>query len=136
MNNLSYSLKVWLTSVVVAPLLVYLVSYFAGYTHFFNVFEWLLAFGFLLSLPSFLLFLFLVIFLSTKKWEPVLKQYLLTICGCVLTVAPIYLLFGREKTSLLVMFCYLVPCIAGIKYYRLPCKTMSPEEQHHDKAGN
>jgi len=124
---LIYSLKIWLTAVVIAPIVTEIVDYLirAGSTDE-GVFYFILLsipYGLLLSLPCWVL-LWLAVYLIGKTGLSITyKKVLLSVIGLALTVLPFYLVFGHDDGSNTLElwiwpFSYTLVIIAGIWFYK------------------
>jgi hypothetical protein len=122
-NALSYPTKIWLTSAI--PSLV-ISLFFKG--HFtlvnFHGTNWLLftALGIFFSIPSWIIFIFIVIFVKKQNWVILKKKLLLILAGVILTIFPLYILFGSEPGKGDFIFlspAYTSAVILGIIFYKL-----------------
>jgi len=135
---LIYSLKVWLTSVIVAPLLNVLIMKTLGFHvgEILSIKDGLSAWittsivAMSYSIPSWLL-----LWLSTykvSKYETALvtKKFILSLVGVALTCVPVWILFFNvvAMTGYIVIWStgYGLPIVAGIWYYKL-----KPEGKHN-----
>lgn len=119
----SYSVKVWLTAVFIAPVI------FIGYEWINNIpshnyteeYEMAAFFGGVLSFPSFVMLWLFVYLLSYNLWRLPLKKMLLTALGIVFTIFPFGVLFHKIMTSniLTIEISYLAIICAGIWFYRI-----------------
>jgi hypothetical protein len=95
-NTYTYSLKVWLTSVGLAPVLFLLVEHFFGNQVSVNEapleLVYLIVFGFLSSIPSFFLF-WLFSIVSVKIGENwLIQRLIISVVGVFFTFLPFYIL--------------------------------------------
>ena len=126
---LIYSLKVWLTSVVLSPIIDVLVEfiahprYFDGFKAELGFIGYSIPYGLILSIPSwFFLLTTLVIFEYTNAAVRT-KRIVLTVVAAILTYAPFYLLFYsaddiRWFDTFLWGFSYCLIIVSGIWFYK------------------
>ena len=116
---LIYSLKVWLTSVLLGPLLYYPAQIIIEpqYPH---QFHYDVKYGFIFSLPSLVVAIITVVLIKPIPTTLTVKKLLLSIVGVVLTAMPFYLLKGgwvQQGTEYLIAYGSII--VIGIWVYRL-----------------
>jgi lysylphosphatidylglycerol synthetase-like protein (DUF2156 family) len=127
---LIYSLKVWLTAVVVSPPLYLIVEAMVNKHNQTNLEGGVLfvlmslVYGLLLSIPSYLLLL-LAVYFSTRRMESgwVIKMFL-TLVGMVLSLIPFQLIFGQDDAITQVVtipwaVCYCIVVVISLLLYEL-----------------
>jgi len=104
-NSLKYSLKVWLTSVLIAPALAELISFLLNdkdapgiFSNSDGVFFYVVfvIFGFAFSFITWLAFLLVIVLTTTYCSEAHLKKWLIFSAGVALTVGTFILIFGSQ----------------------------------------
>ena len=129
-QTLLYSLKIWLTSVVVGPALYGIFdaltrpNFLHNLTGVAGFYLYSLPYGLILSIPSWLLFWLLLHSLNMLRWNWVTTRVLFSIVAVILTLAPFILLFGADdpagnETFLAWPMAYCFVLIAGIWFYKL-----------------
>ena len=129
-HALTYSLKVWLTAVLLGPILTRLGDalihprYPFDFNSVFGFFGLTATYGLILSLPSWLLLLLTVWLTSFSDKSMHFKKVVITIAGCVLTVMPFYLVFGHDDDAggadlLVWTLSYTVVIVGAIWFYKL-----------------
>ncbi|WP_461450132.1 hypothetical protein [Mucilaginibacter sp.] len=90
---LIYSLKVWLTSLLLGPMLYYPVQTIIEpqYPH---QFHYDVKYGFYFSMPSFIVSIIAVVIVKHLSTTLVVKKLLLSVAGVVLAALPFYILKG------------------------------------------
>ena len=120
---LIYSLKVWLTAVFIAPLLLKLFWIVTNESSGSNAIGALIIFGGILSIPSVLLLFLTTIFLVRQTITVNSMKLILSLGGLILTYLPIWFLNGRQfvlDSFMLNFFVgYTVIIITGIWFYKL-----------------
>lgn len=125
---LIYCLKVWLTSLLLTPFIVYFLIVGDDLLKFFT-FYWLSALlGLVFSLPSaVLLWVYVAWFLPG---DSVMRFQKLTVAGISLVLIALpfsYFAFSKNPVGwdewLKAFFCYWVILLAGIYFYHFPAKT-------------
>ncbi|TWR24029.1 hypothetical protein FPZ43_18650 [Mucilaginibacter pallidiroseus] len=125
-NALTYSLKVWLTSVAIAPI-AYLVAEFGFKEHFYSgaaaclnqmlyTYPVLILVGGIFSLLTWLLFFLTVAVILTFYLPDKQIKYVIAIFGVIFTVATFWLLFSEGLQPNSEFFPYMIAncvCIAG-----------------------
>jgi len=131
-----YSLKVWSTSVIAAPVLAFVLyalfskTWFAEFTDqpVTAVIPWTffyILFQFLFSLPVWLFFWLIISIIINTISNPRDQKLLISLTGMLLTVGAFYFVFGqRTLLNYKLVFCYLLcsNCFfigAGAWYYDL-----------------
>lgn len=125
-----YSLKVWLTAVLLSPLLsVILFEPFDDHNStdikgalFFILLS--IPYGLVLSIPSWLLLWISVWLVNRLSTSSIKKKWMLSIIGLVLSLLPFYLIFGHDDNPVgegaiewAVAYCIVI--LAGIWFYPL-----------------
>ena len=128
-----YSLKVWLTSVIISPALIMTGDKLLhpnddiGFNGFFGFIGYAIIYGLVLTIPcSVILFLF-VGSLVNRKITEFYKRLMISILASILTILPFYILFHRDDNFLdwdliVWVFSYLALIIAAVWLYRLEPK--------------
>jgi len=125
-----YSLKVWLTSVILSPILYVLVDsvlnpkYISGLLGIFGFISYSIPYGLMLSIPSWGLLWISCIFINKRTATVRLKKIILSIIGAILSLLPFYLLFHLDDDNahedvITWSICYSVIIIAGVWFYKL-----------------
>ena len=130
-HALIYSLKVWLSSIVVSPILYYTWTYnysndFAA-GNFFGFWALSIIYGLILSLPCYALFLIAIFYLSTRISGATGKKIGLGLLAALLIMALIYLIFGHDdkvflEPTIRLAVCYILSVSGAIVYLRLPSR--------------
>ena len=138
---LIYSLKVWLTALLLSPVLYWLVetnfisplkTSFEGMIGFFGL---SILYGLLLSIPSFLFLTFSCFFVNMLAQINAAKKRLITLIAFIFVILPFYLLFSRDDTSTLIKddlplaSSYSVVIIIGVWFYQLNPIVKEPSTQ-------
>lgn len=115
-----YSFRVWITSVLLGPLVYYPTQLIMEpqYPHRFEYGFTLYAF--LFSLPSFILVTVIVLLVRAIPTNHLVKKLILSIAGVVLTAIPFYLIKGswvQQGTEYLIAYGSII--LIGICVYRL-----------------
>ena len=129
-RTLIYSLKVWLTCVVVSPVLYCNIealsesSLSKGLVADGGFFLYSLPFGLVLSLPSWVMFWLSLHSVNMLNWGLVTTKLLISVIAVILTALPFVLLFGTDdpgsdKSLLIWPVCYCLVLVAGVWYYKL-----------------
>ena len=128
---LIYSLKVWLTSVLLGPAIYLILDGFVypggvGLAGGLGFIGYSIGYGLVLSIPCWLILFLLSGSLVNRKFR--YKRTLITVVSTILSVAPFYLLFrgddnGFDGDTLLWAFSYCAVIVAGVWLYRLEPKT-------------
>ncbi len=124
-NEFVYSLKVWLTSASLGPVIFVLIDLgLISATAFVFMFLVMLCYGLLFSAPCFALLYVAVKLTNRLKYHPLIKKGVLVLAGIVLTVIPFYLYTVqhteyRKYVDNGMIYCYLFATIAGIIGYKL-----------------
>ena len=113
---LVYTFSVWITSVLLGPLIYYPMQLIMEpqYTHHFTY----TLYAFFFSLPSFFLSTVIVLFVRTIPTSQLVKKLILSVAGVVLTAAPLYMMDGGQQT-LAYFIAYGSITVIGIWVYRL-----------------
>ncbi|HEY4328004.1 MAG TPA: hypothetical protein VGN20_28730 [Mucilaginibacter sp.] len=124
-----YSLKVWLTGVILSPVLFTAIdiiihrNIYYDYQNALGFIGYSIVYGLILSIPSWLLLWLAIIIVS--KWGVAieLKKVALTVAGAVLSLLPFYLLFHNDDKSSDKDVCtwattYCLVIIGGIWFYK------------------
>jgi len=119
-----YSLKVWLTSVVVAPFLVLLIGLLGKMGEGVGIALAMLMLGTLFSLPSFLLLSLACWALTRMQSKIVMIKVELTLIGVLLTYIPFFIindyafLINRDELSRTFFVVYSLLITFGIWFYK------------------
>lgn len=120
---LIYSLKVWLTGVFLAPVLLKLFWMVSGESTGSNAVGALILFGGVLSIPCVLLLFLSVLILTRQAIAVNSTKLILSLIGIILAYLPIWFLNGRQfwlDSFMLNFFVgYTVTVIAAIWFYKL-----------------
>jgi hypothetical protein len=128
-QTILFSLKVWLTSVIVSPALY--LFYDAFRVHSKTNFEGGLGFlllsilyGIIISLPSWIILWFSTFSLFQLNYSTLVNKIWLSIIGTGLTILPFLLLFGSDDpityvTTVPWALSYNIVIVAGIWFYKL-----------------
>jgi hypothetical protein len=127
----TYPVKIWSTTVVVAPFLMLslstqpdLVSYFfsSGFLQFYIL---AVVIGAFVSIPALLFLMLCYNWLVRLSISAVMIRLILTLI-CVITCITIFILFSLPDLSkfwtrgnILLMASYVIPLIAGVMFYKL-----------------
>lgn len=123
-NILSYVLRVWLTSVVLSPIIVSLyMSWVENSPPDAELVPLMLMWGGALSVPSLLILGMLCHYLVHRKNNVKDVKIWLTIIGIILTYAPFWVLnafsFANNSGATVLFWPYCVTIVAGIWFYKL-----------------
>lgn len=130
-HALIYSLKVWLTSIVVSPVLYYawIYNYSEDFAagNFFGFWTLSIIYGLILSSPCYGLFLIAIFYLSTRISGATGKKIGSGLLAAFLITALIYLLFGHDdkvflESTIKLAVCYILSVSGAIVYLRLPSR--------------
>jgi len=123
MKPLIYSFSVWITSILLGPLFYYPLQLIMEpqYPHRFTYSFTLYALIF--SLPSFVLFMLIVLLVRVIPTNQLIKKLILSVAGVVLTAAPLYLIDGGLQT-LAYFIAYGSITVIGIWVFRLNAPNM------------
>ena len=119
-----YSLKVWLTSVVVAPFLVLLIGLLGKMGEGVGIALAMLMLGTMFSLPSFLLLSLACWALTRMQSKIVMIKVELTLIGVLLTYIPFFIindyafLINRDELSRTFFVIYSLLITFGIWFYK------------------
>lgn len=128
-HTFDYAIKVWLTAVVIAPLLVIflLMDYsapgqdVAGLLAF-----WIysLVLGLIFSIPSFIALYLCVRMVNRQPWASVYKKLLLAPAGVVLAALPFYIVFCQDDAitqafNIKWAACYALSIVAALLCFKL-----------------
>jgi hypothetical protein len=126
---LIYSLKVWLTGVVISPVLNLIIEAVSGFNkaNFEGAMGFILLsipYSLILSLPCFFLLFLACFFVNLVSGATTTKKICLTIVGAVLAFLPFYLIFGGDdpstyRTSMPWAVSYCIVIIGSIWFYKL-----------------
>jgi hypothetical protein len=128
-SSLIYSLKVWIISIIVSPVVYYFWTndYSEAFAvgNFFGFWAYSLFYGFIWSSPCYALFLLANFYISSRKWRHLGKKIGLGLWVSLLTITLFYLLFGRDDKVFLVYtikltICYILSLICAIIFLKLP----------------
>ena len=126
MKPFIYSLRVWLTSVLVGTLIFFFIGHptddssmtFWGYMIVVCVYT------LLCSSVSFFIFWAATAWLTKRHLPRNRQRWIMTFVGVLLTVLPFPVLFGRNHPDWWMMAevasCYVVPIVAGIWLFKFP----------------
>jgi len=136
---LSYTLKVWLTSIVIGPVLHLLINCFTatkmGYAQigivsslYFILMS--IPFGIILSIPSFLLLWLSVYLLKKFDIDPLVSKISLSIISVILSAFAFFIVFGQDdpstyKETTIWAFAYCSVIVGAIWYYEFAPKVLS-----------
>ena len=126
MKSLTYSLKVWLTGVLVGTTIWCVIGTLMEHSDMSLIASILVAtvYAFLYSGVSFLLSWAAVTILNRGRRSKNNQRSILTALGIILTAAPFFILFGAHQPNWLALAgmygCYIVPIIIGTWLYKLP----------------
>lgn len=118
--NMAYPLKHWLTSLVIGPLIM--ITYDAVTSSklmvdAIGVFFLFLAFGLLLSLPTFILYIFTFTTLIKKEISNLTVKIILNMLAIIGTVLTFLIIQGSMTEFLII--CYSTSLIVGSLLYRV-----------------
>lgn len=133
-STLIYSLKVWLTAVVLAPMLTQLLDYLCGVQQSYDlkgIFYFVLLsipYGLMLSLPCWLLLWLATSLLNRTRLTNKNKKLLLSVVGFLLAALPFYLIFGHDDKgfnleTIVWAASYMLVIVAGVWAYKLSVVT-------------
>ncbi|TWJ03502.1 hypothetical protein JN11_01048 [Mucilaginibacter frigoritolerans] len=123
-QTLIYSLNVWLTSVVAAPLLflIFTLPKNTGIGIEILPFEWLM--GGVLSVPSFLLLYLTSNYLVRLRFSILIDKIILSLVGILLTYIPFFLINGYhlildgDQLSQPLFICYSCATVICLWFYK------------------
>jgi len=132
-NSFRYATKVWLTSVVVAPFLYFLISgtfdikklhIEAAGLGLYTLFA--IAFGLLFSIPCWTILIFAVKIINKQNVSLTSKKVIIILIGVVLTYLLFYLLFFKDRIdseqlsfNMRLATAYCLTNIIGMTFYKL-----------------
>jgi uncharacterized membrane protein YwaF len=121
-DSLMFSLKIWLTSVILAAIMLNLLFQSRNFMQ--TLFMWIIG-GALCSLPSWFCLLLGILYLHPKSFNIPVKKGILCLWGAFLTVAPFAIIFGLSRSNDFPfeykdLLCYLSTIILGILIYKFP----------------
>jgi len=131
-HALIYSLKIWLSSVVVAPILYYVWTYNYSETfaagNFFGFWALSIIYGLILSLPCYALFMLASFYLRSKGSRVLGKKIGLGLWAALLIIALTYVIFGHDdkvflESTIKLAACHILSVASAIIYLRLPNKS-------------
>jgi hypothetical protein len=126
---LIFSLKVWVTAVIIGPVLYILTTRIMGQVSHNDIelLEISIILGGVLSIPSWLLFFIATVQINKVTYILVAKKLIITFIGIVFTLLPFYTFFKGTPSEWSI--CYCVVIVAGIWFYKLNEQTLlSPQE--------
>jgi hypothetical protein len=130
-SSLIYSLKIWIISIIVSPVIYYIWTnnYSEAFAmgNFFGFWAFTIMYGLILSSPCYALFLLVNFYVNSRKWRDVGKKIGLGLWATLLTLALFYLIFGHDDKIFLaytikLAMCYILAVICAIIYFRLPIR--------------
>jgi hypothetical protein len=128
---LKYSAKVWLTSVVLAPVCIAIIFGLYNLVRglvddiLFELKEGLgfigmvMVYAFIFSIPSFILLTLSVWLTDNRGWAVMKRKSILTIISIALTLLPFVLLNFTDVVMLLYILPFLGMIVLGIWYYKI-----------------
>jgi Co/Zn/Cd efflux system component len=126
MKPLTFSLKVWLTSVVLGTLIFYFIGHPTDDSSM-TFWEYILVgllYALLLSCVSFFVFWAALTWLTKRPLPKTAKRWITTFIGLILTAAPFPILFGGNHPDWRMMSefasCYAAPIVAGTWLFKFP----------------
>lgn len=130
-HSLIYTLRIWLGSIVVSPIVYYFWSHnyseslSAG--NFFGFWALSIIYGLILSLPCYALFLTATFYLSTTRLGSLGTKIGLGLWAAVLIIALMYLLFGHDdkvflESTITLTASYMLSVTCAILFLQLPSK--------------
>ena len=128
---LLYCLKVWVTGLIVGPLVFYVMDNndLDGLFSFPEYIFMSFVAGLVLSIPSFLLLWATATYICKRPGYPPLKRFKLTECSLLLTALPAMAMFAyftngwanpEWSLTIRLIASYFIPIAAAIFFYRLP----------------
>ncbi|MFT5820531.1 MAG: hypothetical protein ACI8ZM_001774 [Crocinitomix sp.] len=130
-DSIKYSLKFWLLSVIVAPILISLAN---SRGEFFILF---LVFGFVFSIISWVLITLIIYQLKELKLKMVAKKIIISIFGIILCYIPFHLTFGptdEDMTQKYIYLYYMIPLVLGIWIFKM--KVSAPDNSKLNTTGS
>jgi hypothetical protein len=131
LSALKYSAKVWLTSVLLAPLFIGILFGFynliRGIVYDFakelldgiGFVGMVAVYAFMFSIPSFILLTLSVWLTDNRGWAVMKRKSILTIISIALTLLPFVLLNFTDVVMLLYILPFLGMIVLGIWYYKI-----------------
>jgi H+/Cl- antiporter ClcA len=134
-QTLIYSLKIWLTSVVLSPIFYTVYDALTRPKFIYNprneaeAYLYFLVFGLALSIPSWVLFWLSLHCINTQRWKPITTKLLISIVAVALTFTPFLMVYSlydlsRDSSTIGVPICYSLLILAGVWYYKLRVVTL------------
>jgi chromate transport protein ChrA len=121
MNPITYSLSVWITSLLLGPLAYYPLQLIMEpqYPH---TFKYSLIYAFVFSLPSLILSILITYLIRNVSTSRAIKKIILSLAGIALIATPLYLIDSGRQTleysiaysSITVIAIWLYPLSQGI----------------------
>ncbi len=118
-----YVLRIWVTSILMAPVLLLFMALEKGVSSAFQLFIFTILFGAILSLPCFLLFYLACRFIVPYIGKVFISKAVLSIIGVLLVYAPFLILndfsplLDRDKLSQILFITYGAIAVIGILGY-------------------
>jgi len=115
-DSIIYSIKFWLLSVIVAPILI------ALSTSNVDLFLLFLVFGFIFSIISWVLITLIIYQINRFKLTTTNKKIIISIFGILLCYPPFYLTFGpndEDITQRFIYLYYMIPLVVGIWMFKM-----------------
>lgn len=115
-DSIIYSIKFWLLSVIVAPILI------ALSTSNVDLFLLFLVFGFIFSIISWVIITLIIYQINRFKLTTTKKKIIISIFGILLCYIPFYLTFGpndEDMTQRFIYLYYMIPLVIGIWMFKM-----------------
>lgn len=115
-DSIIYSIKFWLLSVIVAPILI------ALSTSNVDLFLLFLVFGFIFSIISWVLITLIIYQINRLKLTTTNKKIIISIFGILLCYIPFHLTFGpndEDMTQRFIYLYYMIPLVIGIWMFKM-----------------
>ncbi len=115
-DSITYSIKFWLLSVIVAPILI------ALSTSNVDLFLLFLVFGFIFSIISWVIITLIIYQVSKLKLKAASKKIIITVFAIILCYIPFYLTFGpndKDMTQRFIYLYYMIPLVLGIWIFKM-----------------
>ncbi|PWV56608.1 hypothetical protein [Chitinophaga sp. S165] len=123
-NEFSYSLKIWLTSASLSPVIFVLFDLgMVSVMAFLFMLFFMLLYGLLFSAPCFALLCLAVKLTNRLKYSLGIKKGILVLAGIVLTLVPFYSYYPQQEYFKFIdngmIYCYLFSTMTAIIFYKL-----------------
>jgi hypothetical protein len=134
-NTTEYSIKVWLTSVVIGPFLLMILSWLVNHKLSVEGLDVVILMGALFSLPSLLVFYLICKYITKRVSNMAVIKVYITIIGILLTYIPFliiddyHFLLDVDQLSRYFFPSYSIVIVAAVWIYKLKIVDSEPFEE-------